>query len=167
MKTLRTTWPLIASVLLLLVMFRLFVPAFLSSSNLLDLTQQISVNAILAFGMTLVILSGGIDLSVGALLALTGDHEENPTLSLPCRAVFARGQRAVEVVGPVEALVEADGNNAVVYTVNDDVAQRRDITIASINDRYVAVTAGLDDASLVVGAGSVYLSDGAKVRVVR
>ena len=72
MKTLRTTWPLIASVLLLLVMFRLFVPAFLSSSNLLDLTQQISVNAILAFGMTLVILSGGIDLSVGALLALTG-----------------------------------------------------------------------------------------------
>lgn len=68
---------------------------------------------------------------------------------------------------PVEALVEADGNNAVVYTVNNDVAQRRDITIAAINDRYVAVTAGLDDASLVVGAGSVYLSDGAKVRVVR
>jgi len=40
-----------------------------------------------------------------ALLALTGSHEENPTLSLPCREVFARGQRAVEVVGPVDALV--------------------------------------------------------------
>ncbi len=39
-----------------------------------------------------------------ALLALTGDHEENPTLSLPCREVFARGQRVVEVVGPVDAL---------------------------------------------------------------
>ena len=36
-----------------------------------------------------------------ALLALTGDHPENPTLSLPCREVFARGQRVVEVVGPV------------------------------------------------------------------
>ncbi|MBP7568012.1 MAG: nucleoside deaminase, partial [Burkholderiaceae bacterium] len=38
------------------------------------------------------------------LLALTGDHPENPTLSLPCRDVFARGQRAVEVVGPVAAV---------------------------------------------------------------
>ncbi|WP_326533802.1 nucleoside deaminase [Pseudorhodoferax sp.] len=35
------------------------------------------------------------------LLALTGNHPENPTLALPCRAVFARGQRPVEVVGPV------------------------------------------------------------------
>ena len=41
-----------------------------------------------------------------ALLALTGDHPENPTLSLPCREVFARGQRAVEVIGPVEAVAE-------------------------------------------------------------
>jgi len=39
---------------------------------MLDLVQQISVNAIIAFGMTLVILIGGIDLSVGALLALVG-----------------------------------------------------------------------------------------------
>ncbi len=72
MKTLKTTWPLLGSIILLLALFRVFVPTFLSSSNVLDLTQQISVNAILAFGMTLVILSGGIDLSVGALLALTG-----------------------------------------------------------------------------------------------
>jgi len=40
-----------------------------------------------------------------ALLALTGSHEENPTLSLPCREVFARGQRDVEVIGPVDSLV--------------------------------------------------------------
>ena len=41
-----------------------------------------------------------------ALLALTGDHPENPTLSLPCRNVFARGQRPVQVTGPVEAVAE-------------------------------------------------------------
>ena len=41
-----------------------------------------------------------------ALLALTGDHPENPTLSLPCRDVFARGQRPVQVTGPVEAVAE-------------------------------------------------------------
>lgn len=31
----------------------------------------------------------------------TGDHEENPTLDLPCRDIFAAGQRKVEVVGPL------------------------------------------------------------------
>jgi ribose transport system permease protein len=56
----------------LLVYFFLSVPGFLHPENMLDLIQQISVNAILAFGMTLVILIGGIDLSVGALLALVG-----------------------------------------------------------------------------------------------
>ena len=36
-----------------------------------------------------------------SLLALTGSDPENPTLSLPCREVFARGQRDVDVIGPV------------------------------------------------------------------
>ena len=40
-------------------------------------------------------------LSEAALLALTGAHPENPTLSLPCREVFARGQRAIGVRGPL------------------------------------------------------------------
>ena len=41
------------------------------------------------------------------LKAFTGDHPENPTLDLPCRELFARGQKAIEVVGPV-AEAEAD-----------------------------------------------------------
>ena len=41
------------------------------------------------------------------LLELTGNHDENPTMALPCREVFARGQKAVEVIGPV-AEVEED-----------------------------------------------------------
>lgn len=40
-------------------------------------------------------------LSEHALLELTGDHPENPTFSLPCREVFVRGQRQVEVLGPM------------------------------------------------------------------
>ena len=36
-----------------------------------------------------------------SLLALTGSDPENPTLSLPCREVFARGQRKMEVIGPI------------------------------------------------------------------
>ena len=42
-------------------------------------------------------------MSESRLLEITGSHEENPTLDLPCREVFARGQKAVQVVGPVPA----------------------------------------------------------------
>jgi len=40
-------------------------------------------------------------LSEARLLQLTGNHPENPTLALPCREVFARGQRRIEVLGPM------------------------------------------------------------------
>lgn len=40
------------------------------------------------------------------LLELTGNHDENPTMALPCREVFARGQKAVDVIGPVAAVEE-------------------------------------------------------------
>ena len=40
-------------------------------------------------------------MSEARLLQLTGNHAENPTLDLPCREVFARGQKAVRVMGPV------------------------------------------------------------------
>jgi tRNA(Arg) A34 adenosine deaminase TadA len=42
-----------------------------------------------------------------ALLAITGNHAENPTLDLPCREVFARGQKDLKVIGPVPELADA------------------------------------------------------------
>ena len=47
-------------------------PHFLTVSNLLNVLEQTSINAIVAVGMTYVIISGGIDLSVGSVLALAG-----------------------------------------------------------------------------------------------
>jgi tRNA(Arg) A34 adenosine deaminase TadA len=46
-------------------------------------------------------------MSERAMLGLTGDHAENPTLDLPCREVFARGQKRIAVIGPVPE-VEAE-----------------------------------------------------------
>ena len=40
------------------------------------------------------------------LLQLTGNHAENPTLDLPCREVFARGRKALQVWGPVVQVEE-------------------------------------------------------------
>jgi tRNA(Arg) A34 adenosine deaminase TadA len=45
-------------------------------------------------------------MSESRLLQLTGNHAENPTLDLPCREVFARGQKAVRVWGPVTEVEE-------------------------------------------------------------
>ncbi|MGP8243431.1 MAG: ABC transporter permease [Bryobacteraceae bacterium] len=47
-------------------------PAFLTPANLTILVKHVAINAILAIGMTFVILSGGIDLSVGAIVGLAG-----------------------------------------------------------------------------------------------
>lgn len=60
------------ALLILIVIVSMISPNFFTLNNLFNILQQTSVNAIMAVGMTLVILTSGIDLSVGSLLALTG-----------------------------------------------------------------------------------------------
>ena len=47
-------------------------PAFLTAQNVINVLRQISINAVLAVGVTYVILTGGIDLSLGSVVAITG-----------------------------------------------------------------------------------------------
>ena len=49
----------------------IFADNFLTVNNLLNVLRQVSINALIAFGMTFVILTGGIDLSVGSIFALS------------------------------------------------------------------------------------------------
>jgi ribose transport system permease protein len=60
------------ALLLLIVALSLASDSFLTVDNGLNVLRQISINLCLSIGMTLVILSGGIDLSVGSVLALSG-----------------------------------------------------------------------------------------------
>lgn len=57
--------------ILIFVTFGLLSPVFLTTPNLINILQQSSINAAIALGMTLVIISGGIDLSVGPTAALS------------------------------------------------------------------------------------------------
>jgi ribose transport system permease protein len=50
----------------------IFSPRFLTTANLLNVLRQTSINAVIATGMTFVILTGGIDLSVGSILGFAG-----------------------------------------------------------------------------------------------
>ncbi|RRN75085.1 ribose ABC transporter permease [Peribacillus simplex] len=62
--------PLLALILLFIVITVLN-PSFMEPNNILNLLRQTSINALIAFGMTFIILTGGIDLSVGSILALS------------------------------------------------------------------------------------------------
>ena len=53
--------------ILLIIVFSLISSDYLTQSNLISMTKHVSVNAILAIGVTFVILTGGIDLSVGSI----------------------------------------------------------------------------------------------------
>jgi len=58
--------------ILLCMIITIVTPRFLTFSNLTNVLTQVSVNAIMAVGMTFVILNNGIDLSVGSILAISG-----------------------------------------------------------------------------------------------
>ncbi len=58
--------------LILCIILWIMTPHFLTISNLLNITQQTSINAIIAVGMTFVIIAAGIDLSVGSIMAFAG-----------------------------------------------------------------------------------------------
>ena len=59
------------SLIVLIIVLSALSPAFLSVSNFLDIARVVSIIGIMAMGMTLVILTGGIDLSVGSTFALS------------------------------------------------------------------------------------------------
>ena len=58
--------------IMLIALFSALAPSFLTANNFAILTKHVAISAILAIGMTFVVLTGGIDLSVGSLAGLSG-----------------------------------------------------------------------------------------------
>lgn len=69
-KQLQKIGPLIG-LIILTVILAIVSPSFLRLDNIFNVLRQVSINALIAFGMTFIILTGGIDLSVGSMLALS------------------------------------------------------------------------------------------------
>lgn len=63
---------IVIALVVLCTILGIMTPNFLTPRNLLNVAQQISINGILAVGVTYVLLTGGVDLSLGSLVALTG-----------------------------------------------------------------------------------------------
>ncbi len=74
-------------------------PVFLTQDNMFNVLRQVSTNAYLALGMTFVIITGGIDLSVGAMVALSGVFSVglvsnagfNPVIAIICGLLLGTG----------------------------------------------------------------------------
>src|SRR5947209_5786617 len=86
----------LAGLLLLSGVLTLLTPHFLTVPNLLNVAQQTAINAIIAAGMTFIIITAGIDLSVGSILALAGVVlggllADEHSLPLALTAVLATG----------------------------------------------------------------------------
>lgn len=63
---------ILASFVLICITLSLITPNFLSITNISVVVKQVSINALLAFGVTFVIITGGIDLSLGSVVAVSG-----------------------------------------------------------------------------------------------
>lgn len=63
---------ILIALLILCIVLSITSGSFLTASNLLNVSQQVSTNFLIAIGMTFIILLGGIDLSVGSIIAVTG-----------------------------------------------------------------------------------------------
>ncbi|MCT8977521.1 ribose ABC transporter permease [Clostridium sp. CX1] len=71
-KSLLFKYRSLIGLIVLCIIISVVTPRFLTVTNVLNVLTQVSVNAIIAVGMSFVILTGGIDLSVGSTLAITG-----------------------------------------------------------------------------------------------
>lgn len=99
--------------IIMIIVVSVLNPSFLEPLNILNLLRQVSINALIAFGMTFVILTGGIDLSVGSILALSSAFIANMMLSGmdPLLAIII-GMALGGVMGMVNGIMITKGKMA-------------------------------------------------------
>ena len=98
------------ALLVLIAIVSTMSPNFFTVNNLFNILQQTSVNAIMAVGMTLVILTSGIDLSVGSLLALTGAIAASLVgIEVNALVAVAAALAAGAAIGAVTGVIVAKG----------------------------------------------------------
>jgi len=127
---------------------------FLTVSNLLNLLRQVSINAVIACGMTLVILTGGIDLSVGSVLALTGAVLAGLAKSgLPWPVALLASLALGAALGLFNGIVITRGRVAPFVATLATMAIARGLTLVYTGGRPIS---GLPEALRWMGTGYVW-----------
>ncbi|EJE8556660.1 ribose ABC transporter permease [Vibrio vulnificus] len=98
------------ALLFLIVVVSFLNPNFFTVDNILNILRQTSVNAIIAVGMTLVILTAGIDLSVGSVLALCGAFAASlVAMEVPVLIAVPTALLAGAALGAISGVIIAKG----------------------------------------------------------
>lgn len=144
---------LVIAILFISLALHLFSANFLTGSNLFVLSRQISFVAIIAVGMTFVILTGGIDLSVGSAVALVSvvTGYTLVTLGLPALIGIPLALGAGAIVGLINgALVVKTGVHSFVITLGM-LGIARGVALGTTGG---STTSGFDSGFLVLGQGA-------------
>ncbi|MDR4890069.1 ribose ABC transporter permease [Fredinandcohnia sp. QZ13] len=106
---LRENLGIIIGLIVLCIVISLVNPNFLSSNNLLNVLRQTSTNLYLALAMTMIIIIGGIDLSVGSIMAVVGVVTTSliALFSFPVAAAVAVGVLVGMLIGALNGYIAA------------------------------------------------------------
>lgn len=100
-----------AFLIILFAVLSIASPTFRTSANLINVARQVSINMIIACAMTMVLIIGGIDLSVGAVMAMAGMVASYLSLSgQPFAVCMAAGLAAGAVSGFIDGMILANTN---------------------------------------------------------
>ncbi len=139
--------------LLLVVVLSFLSDSFLTTRNLLNIARQVSINAIIAAGMTFVILTAGIDLSVGSVLAFSGAIIAGLlSTGQPLLIGIAAGLVLGAVLGLVNGLIVTRGGVQPFIATLAMLTIARGATLVYTDGRPIT---GLPDAFVWLGAGDV------------
>lgn len=147
--------PLIGLILISIVL-SFISPNFFTLDNILNVLRQVSVNALIGFGMTFVILTGGIDLSVGSILALSSAITAGLLASGmdPILAILI-GLLAGAIMGAINGLVITKGKVAPFIATLATMTIFRGLTLVYTEGRPIT---GLSDSLLFELMGRGYVS---------
>ncbi|MBW6394654.1 ribose ABC transporter permease [Thermus sp. SYSU G05001] len=144
---------LVVALVALILLLSILSPAFLTVSNLVNVLRQVAVNAILAMGMTVVIIKGGIDLSVGSLLALCGAIAAGlASAGFPVPLSMAIGLVLAVMAGGAQGLLIAYAGLPPFIVTLAGLTVFRGLTLVYTNGSPIT---GLPDTFLVLGAGEL------------
>ncbi|MGR6980773.1 ribose ABC transporter permease [Testudinibacter sp. P27/CKL/0425] len=147
----------IIALLILVAIVSMLNPNFFSMDNILNILRQTSVNAIIAVGMTFVILIAGIDLSVGSVLALTGAFAATMVgLDLSIFIVVPVVLIAGVLLGGVSGLIVAKGKVQAFIATLVTMTLLRGVTMVYTDGRPVS-TGFSDSADQFSWIGTGYL----------
>lgn len=128
------------ALILLVIIMAFSQPAFLKKPNLINILKQASITGVLAVGMTLVLLSGGIDLGVGSVLAVacmaaayftTDEH----AFAFPVLLAFAAGISVGAIFGLINGIGIAYVKFAPFIMTMATLSAARGLALVSTNNR--------------------------------